>query len=144
MQKQVYGEYMEERISMYILFRYRPNKSNIFGFFDEDDGQIYINEDLGKTHREFVYVHESQHRTCYKVGCKCWNKKTEFLCEYHAFRAEFRFALNKNSRRYWTAYFKGVIMELDKFRSNKVRSWRAHFKALSKVCRFKQFQCIRI
>ena len=127
-------------IREYILYRYYPNKSHVDGFFDEDDGNIYISKKLGKIAREIVFAHESQHRDCYNNKCKCWGRGTDYWCEYHAFRAEFRFVLRKNSKRYWKAYFEGVIRDLTKFKDTSIRSWGAHFQALCKVCRFKAFQ----
>ena len=119
-----------------------PNKLGINGFFDEDGGNIYINGNLGKIEREIVYVHESQHRTCCLNKCKCWKYKSVYWCEYHAFRAEFNFVLKKNIPGYWKGYFDITIKDLIKFSRNgkKIKSWKEHFQALSKVCRFKDFQ----
>lgn len=121
----------------YILFTYRPNKTKINGFFDEEDGNIYINSDLCKIAKEIVLAHEIRHRRCFKNKCKCWGKL--YWAEYHAFRAEFEFVLSKNKKSYWKTYFDGVISDLRKFQDKSVTGWREHFKALSKVCRLKKF-----
>jgi hypothetical protein len=125
----------------YIVFRYRPNKSKVNGFFDEDDKNIYINEDLNMVHRELVYIHENQHRDCFIHKCKCWNRSI-FLCEYHAFRAELKFLLEKDNSKYWKTYFVITIKSLIKFGTNinNIWGWEEHFKALRKVCNLKDFK----
>ena len=116
----------------YILFRYNPNPSNIYGFFDEEDNNIYINANLGKLDREFVFVHESQHKDCFHNKCKCWG--TIFWCEYHAFRAEFNFVLKLNKQKYWRGFFKVSIKALIKFKTHpEIGGWTEHYKALRKV-----------
>ena len=116
----------------YILFTYEPNKSNIFGIFDEDDGNIYINSKLNKTERELVYIHEVQHRDCFNNKCKCWKKL--FWCEYHAFKAELDFVFKLNKYRYWHCFFKIAIKELIKFKTHpEIDGWAEHYKAKRKV-----------
>jgi hypothetical protein len=124
----------------YILFRYRPNKSKIDGLFDEEDRNIYINEDLGKICREFVYIHEAEHKRCFENKLKCWENL--FWCEYYAFRAELNFVLEKDNSRYWHKYFTVTIKSLIKFKTNanNIKGWEEHFKALRKVCRLKDFK----
>lgn len=126
----------------YILFTFRPNKLGINGFFEGDDGYVYINKDLDKISRELVYAHESQHRACFLNKCKCWKPKSDFLCEYHAFRAEFNFVLKKNTPKNWKHYFNFTIKDLIKFSKNgkNIKNWKEHFQALAKVCRLKDFQ----
>ena len=126
----------------YILFKFIPNKLGINGFFEEEDGCVYVNESLDKISRELVYAHESQHRTCFLNKCKCWKYKSVYWCEYHAFRAEFNFVLKKNISEYWKNYFNLVIKDLIKFRKNSkgIKSWKEHFQALAKICKFKDFQ----
>jgi len=125
----------------YILFKYSPNKSKINGFFDEDDGNIYINESLSTLQKELVLVHETEHKKCYLNKCFCWKSKTDFWCEYHAFKAEFDFVLNKNLKKYWNIYFSIVIKDLNKFvkDSNNIHTWKEHYKALRKVCKLCNF-----
>ena len=124
----------------YILFTYKPNKSNIFGIFDEDDGNIYINSKLNKIERKLVYVHEVQHRDCFNNKCKCWKKL--FWCEYHAFRAEFNFVLKLNKRRYWHGFFKIAIKELVKFKLHpEISGWTEHYKAKRRV--MKLDECVK-
>jgi len=124
-----------------IIFSFKPNKSEVSAFFDADDGEIYIDKKLGKINREIVYQHENQHRKCFKSKCKCWKKKTEFLCEYHAMRAEFNFVA-KNGLLVQKMYFKITIDALNKYlkNMNKIKSWKAHYQALRKVCKLKQFR----
>lgn len=124
----------------YILFRYRPNKSKISGIFDEDDRLIYINEDLDKITQELVYIHENQHKKCFVNKCKCWKKL--FWCEYHAFKAELKFLLEKDNSKYWHKYFVITIKSLIKFKdnANNIKGWKEHFKALKKVCNLKDFR----
>jgi hypothetical protein len=124
----------------YILFKYRPNKSRIHGIFDEDDGNIYINEDLPKMGRELVYAHECQHRTCFYSNCSCYKKNSIFYVEYHAFLAELIFILKINSVQYWKYYLMGVIEELNKFNNPDINGWLDHFRALRKVCKLKAFK----
>lgn len=125
----------------YILFRYYPNKSRVKGFFDDDDGQIYINKTLNKHDRAIVFAHESQHRECFITKCWCWKQKTVFWCEYHAFKAEFAFVSGMDNHRYWHTYFKAVISGLTKYKeAENIGTWMDHFRALRKVCRFKAFQ----
>lgn len=130
--------------SDYILFRYRPNKSQVNGFFDPADGNIYINEDLDKLHQELVYIHENQHRECFVSKCKCF--KNTFWCEYHAFRAELKVLLEKKDGKYWCKYFDITVKSLIKFKTNtkNVEGWAEHFKALRKVCNLKDFRKVAI
>jgi len=125
-----------EYIDNCILFSFKPNKSKISGFFDEDDGQIYIDKKLGKIKKEIVYQHENQHRKCFNSDCKCYKKDTDFLCEYHAMRAEFNF-IAKNGVLVQKIYFKLVIKSLNKY---LIESWKAHYQALRKVCKLKKFR----
>jgi len=124
----------------YILFRYKPNKSKVNGIFDEDDGNIYINEDLDEITQELIYAHESQHKKCFNSKCKCWKKL--FWCEYHAFRNEFKFVLEKDDSKYWDKYFTITTNDLNKFKNNvnNITGWKEHFKALKKVCNLKDFK----
>lgn len=113
------------------------------GYYDPDDNNhpVYINKDLDSKSKEVVYAHENQHRKCHLGKCFCWDCGTEFWCEYHAFRAEFKFALSKNTDKWWKLYFDGVIEDLKKFKRPKkgMATWPDHFKALVKVCHMKEF-----
>jgi len=121
----------------YILVTYKPDKTKVSGFFDEDDENIYINSNLNKLTKELVFVHESQHKVCFKNKCKC--QKNLFWCEYHAFRSEIDFIIDKNIKKYWVGYFNNVIYELKKFKDNDT-TYKSHFKSLAKVCRLKRFK----
>lgn len=124
----------------YILFVYSPNKSNVFGFYDEDDNNIYINAKLNKMERELVYIHELQHKNCFKSKCKCWG--ITFWCEYHAFRTELNFALTLNKRKYWHGFFKVAIKELIKFKTHsEIVGWAEHYKAKRKVMKLNE--CVK-
>jgi len=121
----------------YILFTFEPHYPKVKGFFDSDWNRVYINKKLGKIKREIVYAHESQHQKCFQSKCKCYDLNSDFLSEYHAFRAEFRFLQEKDNVRYWRIYFAGVIDDLTRY---VTLPWKAHFKALSKVCRLEDFK----
>lgn len=123
-----------------IEFQYDPNPSGIKGFYDEDvPGYIYIREDLSFITRNIVITHESQHARCHETKCSCFDLPSDFLREYHAFRAEFNYMYSK--RRIWmcwNVYLKNILADLKRYRGNKV--WLGHYKALAKVCRLKQFK----
>ena len=125
----------------YISFKYAPNKTKINGFFEEDSGNIYINKSLGTRQKELVFVHEMKHKKCCLDKCFCWESGTDFWSEYHAFKAEFDFVLNKNLKKYWVTYFNILIKDLNKFVENasNLRTWKYHRKALTKVCRLCDF-----
>ncbi|MHA1275391.1 MAG: hypothetical protein ACTSQS_18460 [Promethearchaeota archaeon] len=130
-----------EHIDNCVMFNYFPNKLDIGGFFDEDSGNIYINKKLRKIRREIVFQHEKQHKKCFNSRCSCWSKGTEFWCEYHAMKAEFEFSM-KNEKLVQKLYFKAVILSLKRYLRdmNKVKSWKAHYQALRKVCKLKKFK----
>lgn len=124
----------------YILFVYSPNKSNIFGFFDEEDDNIYVNAKLNRIERKLVFIHESQHRNCFNKKCKCWG--TTFWCEYHAFRRELNFVLKLNKRRYWHVFFKIAIKELIKYKTHpEIAGWTEHFNAKRKTMKLNE--CVK-
>ena len=125
----------------YVLFRYYPDRYKLRGFYDSDNGEVHINKAIPKIVRELTFAHENQHKICHQGKCSCWNKDTEFWCEYHAFRAEFEFILSKNSNKYWIAYFESVVYDLKKYKrtNHKPKSWPDHFRALAKICRTKEF-----
>ena len=121
----------------YILFVYKPNPSNITGFFDEEDNNIYINEKKGRLERELIFVHENQHKKCFNTKCKCWG--IVFWCEYHAFRAELNFVLKVNKRKYWREFFRVSISSLIKYTVHlEIGGWPEHYKALRKVLKLSE------
>lgn len=122
----------------YIEFTFDPNPVEIDGWFDEDDGRVYIRADLDFTIQQLIYAHEDQHRKCFNSKCKCWKKKSDFLAEYHAFKAEFKCARLKDT--IWKQYFANVIRELRKYRRHWKEHGREHFQALAKLCRTKKFR----
>jgi len=126
----------------WIEFSYHPNKSKVDGFFDEEDGQIYIRKNQGRITKEIIFAHESQHKDCCENSCFCWVMVNLFWCEYHAFRAELYYVLDQNKSRIWNLYFQGVIKDLTKYYSliDAVEGQIQHFKALRKVCKMKLFR----
>ena len=122
-----------------ILFTYHPNPSKVFGFFDDDDEKIYISSKLSLLARECVYFHESSHKECYDEKCKCWDKKTDYLCEYHAMRGELQKVRARGSVRLREAYLKHVKSALDKYRKH-ADVYGDHLKAIRKLMRTKDFK----
>ncbi len=121
-----------------VYFRHTPDRSKIGGYFDEDDGHIYINGRASKVRQSLIIAHESQHKKCFDTKCKCWNSRNVYWCEYHAFRAELKYVAKKDKVRLWQAYFRSVINDLRKFQS-KETAYPQHFQALVKVCRLRLF-----
>lgn len=130
-----------EHIDNCILFRYRPNLTEINGFFDQDDGHIYIRKGLGKIDKEIVYQHEMQHKICSDNKCFCWEQKSDFWSEYHSFRAELDFALRSN-KIVKRIYLTGVIDDLIKYKKQgkKIKSQKEHYFALRRVCKLNRFK----
>ena len=125
-----------------ILFTFEPNRSKIHGFYDLEDGEIYVNKRLSKTAQALTVVHEQQHIKCRKSKCHCWPDERLYWCEYHAFRAVLDYVIGCNSRRIWKAYFDGVVDDLTKYYDKRraVRGYGQHYLALAKVCRLKRFR----
>jgi len=129
----------------YIEFTLDPNPVEIDGWFDEDDGRIYIRAGLDRFVKLLIYAHENQHKKCFDSKCKCWKEKSDLLCEYHAFRAEFRFMCEgRFVCQVWKQYFANVQRELRKYRRLMKTTWkkggREHFQALKRLCKTKKFQ----
>lgn len=120
-----------------ILFTYKPDKSEVHGFFDEDDRFVYLNVKLPRLERECVYFHELTHKKCFEAKCKCWRKT--FLCEYHAYRGELRRVIETDNRRLTRAYFSVVNKAIEKMEANPT-VWGSHLKALRKLMRTKAFK----
>jgi len=122
-----------------ILFVYNPNPSKVFGFFDEDDGKIYVSSRLGLLARECVYLHEKSHKECFDGGCKCWSKGTDYWCEYHAMRGELQKVRAIGCVRLKRAYLKHAKDALVKYNAQP-EVYGAHLAALRKLMRTKAFR----
>jgi hypothetical protein len=132
-----------EYIGNCILFKYKPNKSKIDGFFDRTDGHIYIQKSLDKYTKEITYQHEKQHKKCFKTKCFCWTQESDFWGEYHAFKAELIYALN-GEKIVQIKYLQGVIDDLKKFRElgETNKSSKEHYVALKRICKLKIFKLL--
>ena len=128
-----------KHISNCILFRYNPNPSKVFGFFDENDGKIYINETFGIMEREVVYLHELSHRECFEKGCWCWKRKSDYWVEYHGFRGEFYKVQSNGDKRLKKAYLKQLGNTIKKAKRNP-KVWGCHFAALRRLAKMKSFR----
>lgn len=122
-----------------ILFTYNPNPSKVFGFFDEGDGKIYISSKLGLLARECVYYHEQSHKECFDKKCKCWSRKTDYLCEFHAMQGEFQKIKASGSLRMKKAYFEQVKAAVKKYKKQS-KVYVHHLRAIARLMRTKAFR----
>jgi len=129
---------MNQMVPAPIFVTYSRNPSHIGGYYDVDDGHIYIRKNVPEYRKLFVYVHERQHKKCHDEGCVCWDKAT-FYSEYHAYRAELDYASLRDSPRLWKLYFRSTMNDLVKQATN-LKLWGAHRKAILKVIRLKRFR----
>ena len=121
-----------------IFITYARNPSKIAGYYDPDDGNIYIRTGLSKYRQLLIYVHERQHKKCHDEKCSCWSRGT-FHSEYHAYRAELDYVIERESPRLWKLYFRNVMADIIK-QSSDLKLWGGHRRAILKVCRLKRFQ----
>jgi len=115
-------------------FAYLNDSYVLSGFYEEADGSINIAKNLGKYESEVVYIHEAQHRKCHLSKCKCWNRGTNYLAEYHAYQAELREVFGRRNRMLATAWLKStkesvLIHEADP------KFYRDNARALNRVMR---------
>jgi len=139
-------EYQHEHDKNVVLVTYHPNRTNVAGYFDEEDGLIYLDAKRSRLVRETVYFHEITHKECFQAKCKCWNKKTSFLCEYHAFRGALQCVRATGSRKLQRCYLREVQKALKKYKAD-LKIWDSHLKALRKIMKTKAYRelviCIR-
>lgn len=109
------------------------------GYYDDADDSINIASKLGKYEAECVYLHERQHQKCFKAKCKCWGLNTDFLCEYHAYRAEFHDIVKRKNKHLANAYIRQLKRDVTKFKADP-KFWRDHIKALNKLMHTKAFK----
>jgi len=126
----------------YISFRYHPNKTETEGFFDRDDKRIYIRSSLSKCRKELIYIHEGQHKKCFESNCFCWEQESDFWGEYHAFRAELKFAIVSEYEIIRRIYLSNIEPELERYKrlGETIISQRQHYLALSRLCKTAKFQ----
>lgn len=122
-----------------ILFSFHPDRKDAFGFFDEDEREIYISDKLNLLTRECVYFHELTHKECFLNKCKCWEGNSIYWCEYHALRGEFLKARATGSIRIRQAYLKNVTRAIAKYKRN-VKIWGSHLGAMQRLMRTKMYK----
>ena len=122
-------------MNKYVLFTFEPNPAEIEGWFDWQDGYIYINKRLCKLDKILTYVHENQHRECFNKKCKCTGNT--YLEEYHAFNAELDYAINNPYIR--KRFIKGLKDILDKAKRIP-EVYESHGKVVRKLMKTKKFK----
>ncbi len=112
-----------------VYFRHTPDRSKLGGYFDEDDGHIYINVQASKVRQSLIIAHEAQHKKCFDSKCKCWKGENIYWCEYHVFRAELEYVIENDTVRLWQAYFRSEINNLRKYQTRKT-NYPSHIKTV--------------
>lgn len=112
--------------------------AHISGYYDDADGVVYLSDGLGTYECEAVYYHERQHRICHQTGCKCWGKKSSFLSEYHAYRAEARDVFAKRNRKLARAFLYKLKEDVKKY-NRRSTIWRDNKLAMEYMMRTNLF-----
>jgi hypothetical protein len=120
-------------------FEHEGDSYLLTGFYEEADGSINIAKTLGKYAKEVTYFHERQHRKCHQEKCKCWKKGTNYLAEYHAYRAELRDVAKRKNRRLAGAYLQ-QIEESQRIHATDPKFYSDNVKALNRVMRTAAFR----
>lgn len=122
-----------------IFVTFSRNPARIGGWYDPDDGNIYIRTGLSKVRQLLIYVHERQHKKCNDDACSCLFRGGTIEQEYHAYRAELDYTILRDHCPLWNAYFRCVMADLVKQSSN-LKIWEEHRKALLRVIRLARFK----
>lgn len=122
-------------------FEYLNDSCRVAGYYEQADGSINIAKGVGKYEAECIYYHERQHRKCHLSKCKCWGRISDYLSEYHAYRAELRDVAGRRNRPLATAYLKAINESLVKFEADPdPKIWLTHKRALTRVMRTEAYR----
>jgi hypothetical protein len=123
-------------------YQYKKDKacSVVGGFYEENDGTIFLAHGLTEIQKELVYIHELEHRKCHQSGCRCWDLDDDcYLAEYHAWLGEFRAVKNRDNAKLTNAYFRSVRFAIRKMQKNP-KIWAGNIKAVRRLLRLKEFK----
>ena len=118
---------------------HRDNSVRLLGLYDEDADVICISYGLSPLEAECVYYHERQHQKCFLSKCTCWEKKTDHLAEYHAYKGELEAIVMRGSNQLSRVYLKQVAKSKKKIARNP-KIWKDHKGALERVMQSKMFK----
>lgn len=115
-------------------FEHKGHVQLLDGFYEEETDTIYVSRGLTDLDKECTYFHEKAHRECCRKGCGCWNRKSEYLSEYHAYMGELKAVVDKDSKALTQAYLHAVLRSMVKFKFNP-KLWESHRRAMSRMMR---------
>jgi hypothetical protein len=120
---------------------YKNKVDIVRGYYCEVEDMIVLAKGLGELEREVTYYHEREHQKCFRNKCKCWNRKSDYLCEYHAMRGECRSVLQRGSKRLAIAYLLAIQESLARYKQGETR-WLGHKLAAVRVMKSKDFAAV--
>ena len=126
-----------EHIGKCVIIKFMPNKGEAGGFYDEENGRIYLNARLPLLEREVVYYHELTHKEHCQSKCFCW--KSDYWCECHAMRGELQRVIARKSKRLSRAYYQNERRAIKKYNADP-KVWKVHIKAFNRLRKTKMYK----
>lgn len=123
-----------------VFYTYHPDHGESCGYFDPDTPDtIYLNSRTTINQREHTFWHEKKHQQCYKEGCFCWERYTDFWCEYHAFMYEFKKVLEYRSPQLKEVYLKSLLLGTHRY-VEYPNKYPTHLKVAIRLFKTKAFK----
>ena len=127
-----------------VFVTYSQNEDEPGGYYDPGTpDRLYINTENNLLESEQIYWHEDKHRQCHASKCFCFNKKTDYWAEYHAFRYEFEKMIACPSDALRRSYAGAISRSVKKYIAYE-KLYPTHLKALRKLFKtaaFRKFAC---